>query len=299
VLHTLTTQDFSRPSEVEEAAEESQPEVDTAEDVSSQDFLISGLINTLFMLGFVAVVTFFLTTGYGASNEDLGLPVDKSQLVRDLGIGAIACLASLLPIYAVQIVLFMAFDPQIQHPLIEELVKNHTPAMLLVGFVTAVVAAPIYEEFTFRLLLQGWLERIEDEKLRYEPTARVPATASESFLLDDSELASSTGLQEPMVTTQDVPESHYLSVLADQQQFDPPEKGLWRELPHGWLPIMISGFLFGLAHLGHGVAPIPLVIFGIVLGYMYQRTHRLVPCIVAHSMFNAYSMTLLWLQLGS
>jgi len=55
---------------------------------------------------------------------------------------------------------------------------------------------------------------------------------------------------------------------------------------------------FGLAHLGHGVAPIPLVLLGLVLGYVYQRTHRIVPCIVAHMLFNAYSMVLLWLSVG-
>jgi membrane protease YdiL (CAAX protease family) len=42
---------------------------------------------------------------------------------------------------------------------------------------------------------------------------------------------------------------------------------------------------------------VPLVFLGIVFGYLYQRTHRIVPCIVAHMLFNAYSMTLLWLNL--
>ena len=59
----------------------------------------------------------------------------------------------------------------------------------------------------------------------------------------------------------------------------------------------MSGTAFGLAHLGHGVAPVSLILFGIVLGYLYQRTHRLVPSITAHMLFNSYSMVLLWLQL--
>ncbi|MGI9427588.1 MAG: CPBP family intramembrane glutamic endopeptidase, partial [Bythopirellula sp.] len=67
--------------------------------------------------------------------------------------------------------------------------------------------------------------------------------------------------------------------------------------PHGWTPILISATVFGLAHVGHGVAPVALVLFGIVLGYLYQRTHRLVPCITAHMLFNGYSMLQLWLQL--
>jgi len=67
-------------------------------------------------------------------------------------------------------------------------------------------------------------------------------------------------------------------------------------LPHGWLPILLSSFLFGLAHFSHGVDPIPLFLFGIVLGYLYQRTHRLLPSIVAHMTFNAFSMFQLWLS---
>ena len=59
----------------------------------------------------------------------------------------------------------------------------------------------------------------------------------------------------------------------------------------------MSGTAFGLAHYGQGVAPIPLVLFGIVLGYLYQRTHRLTACIAAHMLFNSYSLGLLWLQL--
>ena len=76
-----------------------------------------------------------------------------------------------------------------------------------------------------------------------------------------------------------------------------PTRGVLEAVPYGWLPILISGTLFGLAHLGHGVSPLPLVLFGIVLGYLYQRTHRLLPSITAHALFNAYSMTMLWLQL--
>jgi len=60
--------------------------------------------------------------------------------------------------------------------------------------------------------------------------------------------------------------------------------------------VLISGTAFGLAHLEHGVSALPLVLFGIVLGYLYQRTHRLAPSIAAHMLFNAFTMLLLWLE---
>jgi membrane protease YdiL (CAAX protease family) len=34
-----------------------------------------------------------------------------------------------------------------------------------------------------------------------------------------------------------------------------------------------------------------------VLGYVYQRTHRLLPSIVCHALFNAFSLYVLWLAL--
>jgi membrane protease YdiL (CAAX protease family) len=36
-----------------------------------------------------------------------------------------------------------------------------------------------------------------------------------------------------------------------------------------------------------------------ILGYLYQRTHRLWPCVVLHLCLNAASLTMLWAMLGS
>ena len=64
------------------------------------------------------------------------------------------------------------------HPLIKQMQSNGSLELLLVGIVTAVFAAPLFEEFVFRVLLQGWLERLEDvretdEKLIKEFTESV------------------------------------------------------------------------------------------------------------------------------
>ena len=56
------------------------------------------------------------------------------------------------------------------------------------------------------------------------------------------------------------------------------------------LPIL----LFGLAHVGYGPDPIPLFLLALVLGYTYQRTHRIVPSIVTHALFNGMSLFALW-----
>ncbi len=269
-------QDITESSQVEEQA-------------NSLEFIVNSLGFTAFSIMLVVAVGGWLNISVGASPVDLGLPTSGEQVLQDIKIGCVACVASLLPIYVLQIVLISLFEPQLEHPLIERLSENHSPAMLLAGFLLAVVAAPLSEEFIFRLVLQGWLERWEDETIGYTGSMRPHIE---------------NGLPE-----MEVPGSEFggdrshsfeekLAVLPDQTPAPQPGSGVLSSLPHGWLPILISGTLFGLAHLGHGVSPIPLVLFGVVLGYLYQRTHRLVPSITAHALFNAYSMIMLWLQLG-
>jgi len=241
------------------------------EDLTPADFIYFGWLQSLANLGIVVLGMASLATFLQADRQDLGLPRGWRQAASDCWLGSLAMLASLLPIYAVQLSLTVALESKEQHPLIEHLQDSYSPQMVFVGLGLAVVVAPVYEEFTFRLLLQGWLEKWEDKLVGYLATSR----------------RALAGTQRAEVAQEDPP-------LVNSR----PAHGMIAELPHGWTPVLASGALFGLAHFGHGVAPVPLTLFGIVLGYLYQRTHRLLPCIVAHMAFNAYSMGLLGLQLS-
>jgi membrane protease YdiL (CAAX protease family) len=232
------------------------------EDMPISDFIFLNWTQTIASLSVVAVGMASLATFYKADAADLGLPKSLPQFAKDCWLGFCSCLAAMLPVYSIQLALWKAIDPQVQHPLIEKMQEQDAFSLqlVLVGMGVALVAAPIFEEFVFRLLFQGWLEKWEDSLLNHG----VP----------DPALAESNDMPVPIR----------------------PALGMLRILPHGWLPIAVSGLLFGLAHLGHGVAPVPLTLLGIVLGYLYQRTHRLLPCIVAHMLFNGFSMVMLWLQ---
>ncbi|HVT27757.1 MAG TPA: CPBP family intramembrane glutamic endopeptidase, partial [Lacipirellulaceae bacterium] len=59
-------------------------------------------------------------------------------------------------------------------------------------------------------------------------------------------------------------------------------------------PILTSALLFGIAHFGYGPEPVPIYLLGLVLGYVYQRTHRILPGVVTHSLFNSFSMVIVW-----
>ncbi len=210
-----------------------------------------------------------------ADRRDLGLPDSWEQFLTDTRIGFVACLAALAPVYLIQLALQFVIQPKSHHPLLDQLQQTPTPQVLLTALGAAVLAAPLFEEFAFRLLLQGALERFEDQQLHYSATKRtVPITGVEESL-------------------------HSEATEAETQSAEPPPaKGLLPGLPHGWAPVLASGLLFALAHVGHGADPVPLLLLGTVFGYLYQRTHRIVPCIVAHMLFNAYSLSLAWLQLG-
>ncbi len=61
----------------------------------------------------------------------------------------------------------------------------------------------------------------------------------------------------------------------------------------------MSSALFALCHYGQGLAPISLFFLALVLGYLYQRTHRLWPSLVVHMLLNGGSIVILWLTVGS
>ena len=261
------------------------PIVDTGEKPTPTNDLFFGWVHIVTTISLVLMVMGCLVAFVRADLSDLGFPSTWLQLLRDVGLGALACLASLLPVFVIQFLLVVSSESQTQHPLVEKLIENHSPERMWMSWAAAVLAAPVFEEFIFRVLLQGWLERREDELLGFRASLR-----EQDLLVDYEQLETSTPAELEEAVERAPPEPQW-----DGQR---PSQGWIASLPHGWTPILLSGTLFGLAHFGHGVAWVPLVLLGIVLGYLYQRTHRLVPCIVAHMLFNAYSMTLLSLQLG-
>ena len=161
----------------------------------------------------------------GASWRSLGL------ITRSFGSDAKLALAALALVLAPLLTLSSGLDQLVpyRHPIIDFLSEHRDPLSLAMVFVSAVVVAPIAEEFFFRGVLQGWLQK------------RLP------------------------------------------------ELG-------GLGAIAIASLAFGLAHVGQGLAWIPLVFFGMAVGYLAKQTGSIVPGIIVHSLFNAVSVVLVLLQ---
>ncbi|MEZ6095398.1 MAG: CPBP family intramembrane glutamic endopeptidase [Pirellulaceae bacterium] len=62
-----------------------------------------------------------------------------------------------------------------------------------------------------------------------------------------------------------------------------------------WFAVLVTSYLFSLAHFGQGAAPVPLFLLSIFLGWLFMKTNSLWSCIVAHMCFNAFTM--LWVTL--
>ena len=202
-------------------------------------------ISAITVLGSVAFIHFRV----GATAVDFGF--DTSRLPKDIWTGAVAFVAIAPAVYVIQEIgtLLIPYE----HPLINELQRKPDAFTQWTAAISALIVAPFFEEFLFRGILQGWLEKME---LRLLTNAGIH---SDPAFSDNQNIVSS----EP------------LSVAG---------------LKLGTIPIFISSMLFALIHLGQGAAPIALYVFALALGYLYRQTHRLWPSMTVHFLLNAVTL---------
>lgn len=236
----------------------------------------------------------------GAGPRDFGLPSSGAQLLGDVRLGLVAALLAMLPVYAVQIVFVNLTGVNESHELLETLMVNPTPEFLFIAFLNAVLIAPLLEEFLFRGLFQGWLEKVEDALLGWNTLAtKTEARDASDVRLDrgDSDNPFASPASPPTELDTEILE---ITKLPEVDQESRRSLASFGGLPHGWAPILGSSLLFAIAHFDQGTAPAPLFLFAVIVGYLYQRTHRITPGIVAHMAFNAASlaMVLATSQLG-
>jgi membrane protease YdiL (CAAX protease family) len=103
----------------------------------------------------------WLQVRHRCTSADLG--IQWRRLPSDLRLGLIAFVMLAPIVYLIQAVLVNVVESK--HPLIELLRADPNPWLLVLCSVAAVIVAPLGEETFFRLLLQGWLERLSDKRL--------------------------------------------------------------------------------------------------------------------------------------
>ena len=205
---------------------------------------------------------------------------------KHIGIGIITALAAIPCVFALMAAVNAGFDSQYSHPLLEEMKRQGSLNAYLLAVTSAVLIAPLVEEFLFRVLLQGWLQSAPFGSLKSIFLGQREEDQV-SFVATSVDTTASNGA----VQTNPYTPSHIAAVpveatgtsgITDVIQPVPP---LW--------PSLVTGTLFGLAHFGYGLSFIPLIVLGILLGLLYRATHSIWPSLVVHVMLNGSSMTAL------
>ena len=191
-----------------------------------------------------------------AKNYDVGFVAKEAWGDVRLGVTAFAMVFP--PVYLLLYGLSQFF-PDADHPIIVAVQMSPSIKLFGAACVTAVIAAPLVEELYFRMVFQGWLENFSLQR-------------TENLFIGSS------------------------------VDWEPREAG-WTETrvsrvedrPRLW-PVFVSAALFAALHLQPDKAspdPIVLFFFAIAQGFIYQRTHRILPCIVMHVLLNAVGMIVL------
>jgi membrane protease YdiL (CAAX protease family) len=235
----------------------------------------------------------------GANARDFGW--SANDFVGDLKLGLAAFVMLAPPVYVLQAVLTQIWPSE--HPLVE--LFKAGPDVRLFGMLAlaAAIVAPIFEELMFRVVLQGFLEKAvsfrgsvfelvfggshpEPDTLYAVNQAAPEAVESAVQTLNPG--PTNINPYAPPVEAKVLEDGSVARGSAEVESI--PLRG-WR----AWLPIGISAIIFALLHFEHGPDWIPLFFLAVGMGYLYQRTHRVVPSLVVHVSLNSLSLWWLWI----
>ena len=217
-----------------------------------------------------------------------------------------------------------AVQPDKPHLVVTLLRESHTPATLLLCFISVVVVAPIVEEFVFRVVLQGWLEAVEMRLRRQIPALRrlIPGAAPVvliSLLFGGMHYRIGNAQPDPRVIAHLMAGDTAARVvtlllaigllrwgagakaedlgLVREKLFPDARLGILAFLGIGVLIYSLKIFL--ARFLPQNVAdPLVMFVFAAILGTLYCRTHRIAAAIVLHLVLNLTSLTMEWFRLA-
>jgi membrane protease YdiL (CAAX protease family) len=223
--------------------------------------------------------------------------------------GVIACVATLTQSPEQAAVVLDTSDHG--HP-IKQLVEQgkKSPVVFLIAFLSAVVVAPLVEEFLFRLLLQGWLEAKFSQcgvpivavsclfaaiHAGNHSTAEVSALVVGFVVSTVFSLFIFTSGIIYLIQKRNV---KVIPCFFGTERFFRPRFFLYA----GYCLLALIA-LFGLtALLGSmypksNISPIPIFFFSLLLGIVYSKTRNLSYCILLHALLNGASLTIAWVTL--
>jgi membrane protease YdiL (CAAX protease family) len=128
------------------------------------------LLQMLATAAAASISVLLLTLRYGLTWRDLGGA--PARVGSDLRLGCLAFFVLAPPTYLLQLVLVQWVESK--HPIMELIADQPDRWLIAISAVSAVVVAPLTEEYLFRGLLQGSLERLADRLDRGVESAESP-----------------------------------------------------------------------------------------------------------------------------
>ncbi len=308
-----------------------------------QDLAPQAIPQPLIWAFVVAIMAAAVVWSWVAERLQRGLPVLAYEPRRQVPWQAID-LALVLLIYGIGLMLMFHlgtvwFGPEAGQPAeIQNVDQANTAHMvarvlsegsvwtLLLCGLTAAVAAPIIEEFLFRVLLQGWLERVALPLRRLTPTLRrwlprgIGPVALTSLLFARMHFRVDTPQMDVEFLTFAMVGNAVVGLLtvalavgliwyrtgAVAVDFGFVRQKFFADVALGLAAFIAIATPIYLMQVGLSVLlpsyvaadPITLFFFALVLGLLYYRTHRIVASVVLHMALNATSLAMAWLLLG-
>jgi membrane protease YdiL (CAAX protease family) len=180
------------------------------------------------------------------------------NFAANMGVGVVAATMLIPPVLVIHSLL--AKRVPYQHTTLDSIAESPAFWTIFVGWLTAVLIAPLTEEFMCRIGIQSWLRRLRPSRNREEFQSWIYGVRSVDLIQNES---------------------------INDEQFTPLKA----------IAIIFTAGFFGFLHLGQGLAIVPLFGLALGLGYLFERTGSILPCFVVHFLLNAHSM--LWATLGS
>jgi membrane protease YdiL (CAAX protease family) len=268
----------------------------------SQRELLTGA-NIVISLVIAAIGLPLAALRVGATLRDFGW--SAKDVVSDLRLGLIGFIMLAPPTYALQALLVFVWKPS-NHPLMEMFKSTPDARFFVLLIIAAAIVAPIFEELMFRVLLQGFLEKAvcfrgEIHELFFGALPRRIIEQTQASVAAAAEMGPQISVstdpnpyQAPR--TRDPPANGSPTDVVVARLADEDQQPLTGHA--AWLPIAISSLVFALMHYSHGPDWVPLTFLAAGMGYLYQRTHRLLPSLVVHMSLNGLSMWGLWVYVA-
>jgi len=237
------------------------------------------------------------------------LGMSLSALPRGLPTGVLASFLILVPLFWAGVFtdwLWQVLDIKhpSAHPLLTMLDESDSISLRVLIAVTAVIVAPLAEEFIFRGLLQSLLAGTMYWGAGYLTRSTTQKSSSDraavwSDALDTQPIIVTDSSDEPTgIATDDTPPTETpVDEVSTDQTLDyhdprqpPTSSGLALIAPPAapawprWCAIIITSLLFASIH-DFWMFP-PIFLLSLCLGYLYERTGSLWSSITLHALFN-------------